>query len=154
MAYLTDRPIDPATLLAEARRDGDGGLALFVGVVRDENEGRAVARLEYEAYGEMAEREMEALAARLEREHAGARVLMRHRVGALAVGDVAVAVVASAPHRGEAFAACRQAIEEIKAKVPIFKHEFAPDGSAVWVEPCAHEVDETAGALTRRGESA
>src|ERR1041385_5846663 len=99
MPYLTSQPIDPASLLADARRDGDGGLALFVGVVRDENEGRRVSRLEYEAYGPMAEREMEAIAARIAAEHAGARVLMRHRVGKLAIGDVAVAIVASAPHR-------------------------------------------------------
>ena len=140
MPYLTSQPIDPATLLAEARRDGDGGLALFVGVVRDENEGRRVSRLEYEAYGPMAEREMEAIAARIAAEHAGARVLMRHRVGQLEIGDVAVAIVASAPHRGEAFAACRQGIEEIKARVPIFKHEFFPDGGSVWVDPCASHV--------------
>jgi len=137
MAHLTAEPIDPAALLAEARRDGDGGLALFVGVVRNENEGRAVSRLEYEAYGPMAERELEAIAERLAREHEGARVLMKHRVGSLAIGDVAVVVVASAPHRDEAFAACRQGIEEIKAKVPIFKHEFFPDGGSVWVDPCA-----------------
>ena len=89
MRYLTPEPIDPAALLAEARRDGDGGLALFVGVVRDENEGRAVSRLEYEAYGEMAERELAAIAARLAAAHGGARVLFRHRVGSLRVGDVA-----------------------------------------------------------------
>ena len=137
MSHLTADPIDPAALLADARRDGDGGLALFVGVVRDENDGHAVARLEYEAYGPMAERELEALAARLAAAYPGARVLFRHRVGALAVGDVAVAVVASAPHRDEAFAACRQGIEEIKARVPIWKREISPDGGTVWVEPCA-----------------
>jgi molybdopterin synthase catalytic subunit len=142
MPYLTSEPIDPAALLLEARRDGDGGLALFVGVVRDENEGRTVSRLEYEAYGPMAERELEALAARLAERHAGARVLMRHRLGALAIGDVAVAVVASAPHRDEAFAACQQGIEEIKARVPIFKHEFFPDGTSVWVDPCAAHAHE------------
>ncbi|HKC24722.1 MAG TPA: molybdenum cofactor biosynthesis protein MoaE [Thermoanaerobaculia bacterium] len=143
MRYLTPQPIDPAALLAEARRDGDGGLALFVGVVRDENEGRAVSRLEYEAYGEMAERELAAIAARLAAGHGGARVVFRHRVGSLRVGDVAVAVVASAPHREEAFAACRQGIEEIKAKVPIWKREFSPDGSSVWVEPCGSEGHNT-----------
>ena len=152
MPHLTSEPIDPAALLGAARRDGDGGLALFVGVVRDHNDGRAVAFLEYEAYGPMAERELDAIAARLAAQHAGARVLFRHRVGRLSIGEVAVAVVAAAPHREEAFAACRQGIEEIKAKVPIFKHEFAPDGTSVWVEPCAPEHE--AGALTRSDESA
>jgi len=139
--FLTNTPIDPAALLAAARRDGDGGLALFVGVVRDENEGHAVARLEYEAYGPMAERELAAIAARLAADFPGARTLFAHRLGALAVGDVAVAVVASAPHLDEAFAACRRGIEEIKARVPIWKREVSPDGTTVWVEPCGHESE-------------
>ena len=127
--------MDPGALLNAARRDGDGGLALFVGVVRDHNDGRSVDRLEYEAYGPMAESEMTRIAEELARAHPEAQVVFRHRVGALKVGDVAVAVAAAAPHRSEAFAACRAGIEAIKARVPIWKREFGPLVS-VWVEPC------------------
>jgi molybdopterin synthase catalytic subunit len=135
MSFLSDGPIDPAALLDAVRRDGDGGLALFVGVVRDHNDGRRVDRLEYEAYGPMAEGEMTRIAEELCRAHPEAQVLFRHRVGALRIGEVAVAVAAAAPHRAEAFAACREGIEAIKARVPIWKREFGPSGS-VWVEPC------------------
>lgn len=135
MSRLTDRPIDPAELLAAVRRDGDGGLTLFVGVVRDENEGRRVTRLEYSAYIPMAEKEMDRIAAEIAHAHPGAAVAFRHRLGSLSIGDVAVVVAAAAPHRAEAFSACRAGIEAIKARVPIWKKEFGPDGSA-WVEPC------------------
>jgi molybdopterin synthase catalytic subunit len=135
MSHLTEEPIEPATLLAAVRRDGDGGLALFIGVVRDHNDGKTVTRLEYSAYNQMAEKELDRIAAEIAREHAGARVAFRHRIGSLAIGDVAVVVAAAAPHREEAFAACRSGIEAIKARVPIWKKEFGPDGSS-WVEPC------------------
>jgi molybdopterin synthase catalytic subunit len=135
VTFLSDVPVDAGSLLDAVRRDGDGGLALFVGVVRDHNDGRRVDRLEYEAYGPMAEREMARIAEELARTHPEAQVVFRHRVGALSVGDVAVAVAAAAPHRAEAFAACRAGIEAIKARVPIWKKEFSPSGST-WVDPC------------------
>ncbi|MGE5344724.1 MAG: molybdenum cofactor biosynthesis protein MoaE [Acidithiobacillales bacterium] len=143
MAFLTDQPIDPAPLLHALSRPSDGGLALFVGVVRNENDGHAVTRLDYEAYGPMAEKEMARIADELARRHPEARILMRHRVGSLAIGDVAVVVAVSAPHREEAFAACREGIERIKARVPIWKRETGPSGS-FWVEPCrAGEIHES-----------
>jgi molybdopterin synthase catalytic subunit len=138
VGYLTEAPIDPSELLSAVRRPGDGGLALFVGVVRDSNAGRAVQRMDYEAYGPMAERELELIAARLADSHPNAQVLFRHRIGSLVVGDVAVVVAAAAPHRAEAFAACRAGIEAIKATVPIWKREWGPDGSS-WVDPCKAE---------------
>ncbi len=134
MAYLTREPIDVTALLAAARRDSDGGIALFLGVARNHGAGHAVERLEYEAYEPMAEKELARLGLRLAAEHPGARVLFQHRLGGLSIGEVAVAVVAAAAHRGEAFAACRAAIEAIKAEVPIWKKEIGPDG-AVWVDP-------------------
>lgn len=143
MAFLTREPIDPAPLLSEVRRDGDGGLALFVGVVRDRHEGRAVELLEYEAYETMAEKELSRLGEELSSRHPQARVLFRHRLGALKVGEIAVVVAAGAPHRDEAFAACRDAIELIKARAPIWKKERGP-GGAVWVEgPTAPDPDES-----------
>jgi molybdopterin synthase catalytic subunit len=132
---VTRSPLDPAVLLAEARRDGDGGLTLFVGVVRDNADGRAVEAMEYEAYEPMAEKEMQRIEGDLSARFPSVRLVMRHRIGRLAVGEVAVVVAASAPHREEAFAACRAGIEEIKTRVPVWKREWGPDGSA-WVDPC------------------
>lgn len=134
MARVSREPLDPGTLLGEARRDGDGGLAVFVGVVRDNADGRAVTEMEYEAYEPMAEREMARIEADLAARFPEVRLVMRHRVGRLRIGEVAVVVAASAPHREEAFAACRSGIEEIKARVPVWKREWGPDGS-VWVDP-------------------
>lgn len=135
MARVTRAPLDPSTFLGEARRDGDGGLTLFVGVVRDNADGRSVTEMEYEAYEPMAEKEMERIEADLSARFPDVRLVMRHRIGRLRVGEVAVVVAASAPHREEAFAACRAGIEEIKARVPVWKREWGPDGS-VWVDPC------------------
>ena len=134
MARVTRDPLDPSALLAEARRDGDGGLTLFVGVVRNSADGRAVTEMEYEAYEPMAEKEMERIEADLAVRFPEVRLVIRHRVGRLLVGEVAVVVAASAPHREEAFAACRAGIEEIKVRVPVWKREWGPDGS-VWVDP-------------------
>jgi molybdopterin synthase catalytic subunit len=144
MSHLTDRPIEPADLLAAVRRDGDGGLALFVGVVRDRNGEKVVTRLEYSAYIPMAEKEMDRIVAEIGQAHPGVAVAFRHRVGSLAIGDVAVAVAAAAPHRAEAFAACRAGIEAIKSRVPIWKKEFGPDGST-WVEGCGVDAHAASG---------
>src|SRR5512143_650926 len=105
-ADIRDTPLSVDETLALVRRPGAGGLAVFVGVVRDENEGRAVTRLEYSAYDSMAVREMGRIVEEIEREIPGARVAAMHRTGSLEVGDAAVVCAASAPHRGEAFRAC------------------------------------------------
>lgn len=123
-SFLTRDVLDPAALLASVRRDGDGGLASFVGVVRNENEGARVKRIEYTAYEEMAEREMGKIAAELAELFPATRVRFLHRLGTLAVGEASVAIAAASPHRAEAFAACREAIERIKARAPIWKKEF------------------------------
>ena len=132
--YLTTSPIDLAALLLEAR-SSDGALCLFVGVVRDENDGRTTTSIQYEAYGPMAESEMARVARQIEEDWPEARVRIQHRAGRLEVGEVSVAVVAAAPHRREAFEACRAAVDRVKATVPIWKKEFHPDGSAEWVDP-------------------
>lgn len=109
-----------------------GGISVFVGVVRDHNEGQPITRLEYHAYRSMAEREMHRIADELEAETPGVHLAALHRVGDLAVGDVAVVCAVSAPHRGEAFATCRELIDRIKARVPIWKREHGPEGP-YWV---------------------
>jgi molybdopterin synthase catalytic subunit len=131
---LTRDPIDVAALLSSVR-PSDGGVCLFLGVVRNENAGRPTARIEYEAYGPMAETELARVARGVELEWPGVQVRVRHRVGTLEVGEASVAIVASAPHRADAFAACRAAIDRIKSTVPIWKKEFHPDGSSDWVDP-------------------
>ena len=112
--YLTDSPIDSASLLGSVR-PSDGGVCTFLGVVRDHHLGQATARIQYEAYGPMAEAEIGKIVESLALEWPEARIVVRHRVGVLEVGDIAVAIVASAPHRAEAFSACRAAIDRIKS---------------------------------------
>jgi len=137
--FVTDSPIDLASFLTDARA-GDGALCLFVGVVRNEHQGRTTISIEYQAYGPMAESELAKIAAGLAREFPAVSVRMQHRVGRLAVGEASVAIAAVSPHRAEAFAACRAAIERIKTTVPIWKKEFHPDGSSDWVDPTADVI--------------
>lgn len=131
-AVLTDQTIDPAALLPESTDHSCGATVLFVGTVRDHARGKAVVRLEYEAYEGMAVRQLEIIIDQCQSAHEGVRLRIAHRHGSLAIGDVSVAISASSPHRQQAFAACRMAIERIKEDVPIWKHEFAADGET-WV---------------------
>jgi len=134
--YLTASPIDLPALLLESR-PSDGALCLFLGVVRNENDGLPTTSIQYEAYGPMAEAEMARIADALARDFPTVRIRMQHRVGLLSVGEASVAIAAVSPHRAEAFAACRAAIDRVKATVPIWKKEFHPDGSSGWVDPTA-----------------
>jgi len=109
-----------------------GGVCTFTGLVRRSSRGVTVERLEYQAYTAMAEKVMTELCDQIEAEVAGARLAVEHRVGSLAIGDAAVVIAAAAPHRAEAFAACRAMIDRLKERVPIWKKEFGDDG-AVWV---------------------
>jgi molybdopterin synthase catalytic subunit len=110
-----------------------GGVVTFAGVVRRDGHAlRDVVRLEYEAYTEMALEVLAAIADELERELPGTRVAIHHRVGALAVGEAAVVIAAAAPHRAEAFTACRAAIDRLKERAPIWKKEVGESGE-VWL---------------------
>jgi molybdopterin synthase catalytic subunit len=132
--------------VAHVSHGGAGAVCIFLGVVRDENEGHPVARLDYEAYDSMASAELEKIAREVESETQGTRVAALHRTGSLRVGEIAVVCAASAPHRGEAFRATRALIEGIKARVPIWKHEKGPDGSSWvgWVDArCAEHTHAT-----------
>ena len=132
MPFLSDVPLDPAELSAGVAAQEQGAVVSFVGLVRDHHGGRRVARLEYSAYGPMAEAECARIVAEAESRWP-VRIALEHRIGALEIGDAAVAVAAGAAHRDEAFAACRYAIEEVKRRVPIWKKEFYADGSVEWV---------------------
>ena len=120
-------------VLAAVRDSGFGGIVVFLGTVRDRSRDKRVTHLEYEAYAEMAETKMREIAQRLETKHGPLRLVMHHRVGDLAIGDIAVIVAAGAPHRDAAFTAARAAIDELKTVVPIWKKEHSDDG-AVWIE--------------------
>jgi molybdopterin synthase catalytic subunit len=136
-AGVVEHPLDPGALLAAVSGPTRGGVALFVGTVRDRNEGRAVQALDYRAYRPMAEKELRAICAEAEARWPEALVACEHRIGALALGEAAVVVAAAHPHRGPAFDACRYVIEQLKQRVPIWKREHYADGSADWVEVTA-----------------
>jgi molybdopterin synthase catalytic subunit len=129
---VLETPLSVEAATAAVSAPHVGGVDLFLGVVRDHNEGRAVTRLEYHAYISMAEKEMQRIAQEIAAEIPGVRLSALHRIGSLAVGDLAVICAAGAPHRGEAFQACRVLIDRIKHRVPIWKREHGPDGP-YWV---------------------
>ena len=129
---LVEAAIDVVAVSALVERPGAGGVALFLGAVRDASDGLPVTLLEYEAYRPMAILEMQRCVDELEAKDPCLRLAVTHRVGALRVSELAVVCAASAPHRGEAFAACRALIDAIKARVPIWKREHGPHG-AHWV---------------------
>jgi molybdopterin synthase catalytic subunit len=130
---LSDRPLDPDEVARRVQGPDAGGLVTFAGAVREEARGKRIRFLEYEAYAPMAEREMEAIADEAGRRWPGVRVAIAHRVGHLEIGELAVVVVAAAPHRAESFEACRFAIDRLKERVPIWKKEVSSDG-AEWVD--------------------
>ena len=112
---------------------GDGGVVTFQGVVRDNARGKQVRSLEYDAYTEMAEQQMAQITAEVEARWEDSTVAMVHRIGRLEIGECSVVVAVACPHRGEAFEACRYAIDTLKSTVPIWKKEIYTDGEE-WVE--------------------
>lgn len=134
MTFVQSDPIDLLALTTRVAAADHGGVASFVGLVRDHHAGRSVVALSYSAYGPMAERECATIVAEAETRWP-VRIALAHRVGALLIGDAAVAVVAASAHRDAAFLACRYVIEEVKRRVPIWKRERYADGSELWVDP-------------------
>ena len=130
---ISETALDEAEVAARVEGPDAGGVVSFVGRVRDHARGHSIEHLEYEAYPAMAEREMEKIVEEAAQKWPGTRVAIGHRVGRLEIGDAAVVVVAASAHRGEAFDACRFAIDTLKVTVPIWKREVATDG-AYWVD--------------------
>jgi molybdopterin synthase catalytic subunit len=130
---VSDQPLDVSGVVQRVVGPDAGGIVTFVGAVRDQSRGRDIRHLEYEAYPDMALREMDKICEVAAQRWPGARVAIAHRHGHLAIGDLAVVVVAAAPHRAEAFEACRFAIDTLKQTVPIWKKEVASDGE-YWVD--------------------
>jgi molybdopterin synthase catalytic subunit len=136
MIALSDSPLSLDALVEAVAHPEHGGTAVFLGTTRREAGLRAVAALEYEAYEELALAEMRAIADEA-RIRFGADVAVAHRTGRVEVGEASVAIAASAGHRPAAFAACRYAIDEVKARVPIWKQTRFADGDASWIDGCA-----------------
>lgn len=129
---LTHEALDPRAVEALVAGPDRGGLVTFTGTVRDHTGEHGVTRLEYEAYEAMALKVLADILARVEARWPATTAAVHHRLGVLGVGEAAVVVAVSAPHRADAFAACQALIDELKADVPIFKKEVRQDGS-VWV---------------------
>jgi len=129
---LTEDPIDLAAVVAEVEDDHAGAIATFVGTVRAQSRGRQVVRLEYEAYEGMAENVMADLAGRLKERYDLCAIAITHRVGVCEIGDASVAIAVSAPHRQDALAACKDAIDTLKETVPLWKKEVY-EGGEEWI---------------------
>ena len=138
--HLSETPIDVARLRAGVLDPRAGGYASFEGWVRDHHAGRAVGGLDYEAYAVLAEREGERIITEAKARFDVIEACCVHRVGTLAIGDLAVWVGVSAAHRGAAFDACRYIIDETKRRVPIWKREHYREGDADWLHPMAGEA--------------
>ena len=134
-AAIVTREISPALLIAEVKSSEFGAISVFAGTVRETNDGRSVSAIDYSAYTLMAEAELERILAETAEEFGVSTIVVEHRVGPLALGDLAVAIVAAHAHRAPALDATRFVIEEIKKRVPIWKREHYADGSREWVDP-------------------
>jgi molybdopterin synthase catalytic subunit len=140
---LTLEPLVAAVLARPGQNiGGDGAVAVFLGLVRNHNLDREVRHLEYEAFEPMARTVFGRIAAEVAVRWPGARLALHHRVGRLEIGDASVAIAAATPHRADAFAVCRYAIERVKHIAPIWKREFF-EGGDVWIEGATANPDDT-----------
>jgi molybdopterin synthase catalytic subunit len=130
---LVDHPIAIASLLSEVGRHANGATLLFVGTVRDVNNGRAITGMDYSAYSAMAERELEDITREAADKFGTRDIVVEHRLGALELGEASVAIAVAHPHRAPAYEASRFVIEQLKQRVPIWKLEHYVDGTREWV---------------------
>ena len=142
---ITRDPLDADRLVRTVSQSGGlGAIATFIGVVRDNNVGRQVTHLEYEAYEPLALKALHQIRDEATTEWPGVRVAVHHRIGRLAIGEASIIIAAASAHRAHAFASCRYVIERVKQIVPIWKHEFF-EGGEVWIEGAtANPEDEAA----------
>ncbi len=143
-ARLVREPIDPVALVREVTRSANGAILLFLGIVRDVNDGRAVGGIEYSAYEAMAQHELDDIAREGAERFASPDVVIVHRLGDLGLEETSVAIAVAHAHRGEAYALSRWTIEELKRRVPIWKREYYADGTRDWVDPTAHSTTRAA----------
>lgn len=133
---IRDTPLSVDEVYASVGSPAAGGTALFVGTVREQDQDRPVTRLSYAAHPSALD-ELRGVAEKVAADFPVSALAAVHRVGDLALGEIAVIVAVACPHRGEAFAAARRLIDDLKSRVPIWKHQFFADGSAEWVGACA-----------------
>ena len=134
-ASIVTSEIDPASLISEVSSPEYGAISLFVGTVREVNEGRAVSAIEYSAYQSMASAELDRILDEAEARFGVSALVVEHRIGLLGLGDVSVAIAAAHAHRAPTLDCARYVIEEIKKRVPIWKKEHYADGTREWVDP-------------------
>ena len=134
-AALVRHPIDASALIERVSRPANGAVLLFIGVVRDVNDGRAVSGMEYSAYESMAARELAEIASEAAQRFGVSDIAIEHRLGELALEEASVGIAVAHPHRGPAYETSRWVIEELKHRVPIWKREHYADGTRVWVDP-------------------
>jgi molybdopterin synthase catalytic subunit len=132
--------IDVAKVLREVESPAHGAAILFVGTVREVNEGKPVDGMEYTAYVAMAEKEMATIANEAKQKFSGSFVVIVHRIGELAIGDASVAIATANAHRDAAYQASRYVIEQLKARVPVWKREHYTDGTREWIDPTKHSA--------------
>lgn len=130
---ITDKSIDPSTAISDVMRNDCGGIVVFIGAIRDTSEGKQVRQVEIEAYDEMAVKNLQKIVNDIYGKYELGEIIIVHRIGILEVGDIVLTIAVSAPHRKEAFDACREIINLMKKTTPIWKQEFFDDGSK-WVE--------------------
>jgi molybdopterin synthase catalytic subunit len=130
---IVERPIDTAALVAEVASVTNGATLLFLGTVRETNDGRDVSGMDYTAYRGMAERELADIVGEASSRFETSDVVVEHRLGTLGLGEASVAIAVGHPHRGKAYDASRYIIEELKKRVPIWKLEHYVDGTREWV---------------------
>lgn len=130
---IVDHEIDHAALIGEVAQHRNGASVLFVGSVRNENEGAPVTALDYSAYSGMAESELAAIALEAAERWSTPDIVIEHRIGNLGLGDASVAIAVAHPHRAEAYEASRYIIEELKRRLPVWKREHYVDGRSEWV---------------------
>ncbi|MEH0109730.1 molybdenum cofactor biosynthesis protein MoaE [Tersicoccus sp. MR15.9] len=131
-AEVTDRPLDLGALIAVAGSDRSGAVVSFSGVIRNHDGGRDVLRLSYSAHPQASD-VIARVADDVAAAHPGVRIAVAHRVGDLGIGDDALIAAVAAAHRAEAFAACEDLVERVKAQVPIWKQQWFPGGTSEWV---------------------
>jgi molybdopterin synthase catalytic subunit len=134
-ASIVTRQIDVGQLISAVRSAQHGAISVFVGAVREVNDGRSVSGIEYSAYAAMADQEMERIVAEAESAFGVSAIVVEHRIGVLDVGDTSIAIVCAHAHRAAAMNSTRYIIEEIKKRVPIWKMEQYTDGTREWVDP-------------------
>ena len=147
---VTPAPLALEAVVRAVDGPGSGAVATFLGLVRDHNQGRRVLFLDYEAYAPLAEKALALIVVEAQSRWAGARMAIHHRTGRIEIGEASVVIAVATPHRADAFAACRYAIERIKQIVPIWKHEYF-EGGETWIEGATADPDnEEARANARR----